>query len=308
MIWTGLIILVIILLLIDLLILNKKKSVITHKKVAIETVLWVLIAFAFSFAVYWIYKLQLVDNPNSLEPSTAVIKYITGYLIELSLSVDNLFVISMIFASFKIPLKHQHKVLFLGILGAIIFRGLMIFTGVILINKLSWITYVFGVFLLITAFRMLTKEEDQSKPSKFKSFLYKRFKVSDNLNEDKFWVVENGIKMVTPLMIALIMIELTDVLFAIDSIPAILAVTTDPFIVFSSNIFAVLGLRSMYFFLANMLDKFHYLKYSVFAILVFVSLKLIVLHFYKFPEWFSLAFIAVSLVMGVLISINSKQD
>ncbi|MBQ0739817.1 hypothetical protein J9332_36550, partial [Aquimarina celericrescens] len=164
---------------------------------------------------------------------------------------------------------------------------------VILIHKLSWITYVFGAFLLFTAFKMLVKEEDQTKPSKFKNFLYKHLKVSNTLNGENCWVIENGVKMVTPLMVALIMIELTDLLFAVDSIPAILAVTTDPFLVFSSNIFAVLGLRSMYFFLANMLEKFHYLKYSVFAILVFVSLKLITLHFYKFPEWFSLTFIAV---------------
>ncbi len=306
MIWTGLILLVIILLMIDLLILNKKGSVLTQKKVAIETTLWVLIAGLFSFIIYWVFKAELVPNENLLTPSEAVIKYITGYLIELSLSVDNLFVIAMIFASFKIPVNHQHKVLFWGILGAIVFRALMIWAGITLINQLSWITYVFGAFLLFTAFRMLLKEEDETKPSKFKAFLYQKFKVSDTLDGQKFWVKENGVKMVTPLFIALIMIELTDVLFAVDSIPAILAVTTDPFIVFSSNIFAVLGLRSMYFFLANMLVKFKYLKYSVFAILVFVSLKLIVLHFYKFPEWFSLTFIAVCLLLGILVSLMAK--
>ncbi len=306
MIWTGLVILVIILLMIDLLLLHKKGKPITHKKVAIETLLWVMIAGAFSFVIYWIYNNQLIDNRNQLLPSEAVIKYITGYLIELSLSVDNLFVIAMIFSSFKIPIKHQHKVLFWGILGAIFFRALMIWAGVILIHKLSWITYVFGAFLLFTAFKMLVKEEDQTKPSQFKSLLYKHLKVSNTLNGENFWVIENGVKMVTPLMVALIMIELTDLLFAVDSIPAILAVTTDPFLVFSSNIFAVLGLRSMYFFLANMLEKFHYLKYSVFAILVFVSLKLITLHFYKFPEWFSLVFIALCLLLGILVSLSAK--
>ena len=309
MIWTGLVVLVIILLMVDLLLLHKKGKPITHKKVAIETLLWVTIAGAFSFVIYWVYNAQLIDNRNQLLPSEAVIKYITSYLIELSLSVDNLFVIAMIFSSFKIPIKHQHKVLFWGILGAIFFRALMIWAGVILIHKLSWITYVFGTFLLFTAFKMLVKEEeDQTKPSKFKSFLYKHLKVSNTLNGENFWVIENGVKMVTPLMVALIMIELTDLLFAVDSIPAILAVTTDPFLVFSSNIFAVLGLRSMYFFLANMLEKFHYLKYSVFAILVFVSLKLITLHFYKFPEWFSLVFIAVCLLLGILVSLSAKPN
>lgn len=307
-IWIAFIVFIMVMLIIDLLVLNRKGVVFTHKKTAIETFLWITLAMSFALVIYWLYKNGLVQNINNLSPTEAVIKYITGYLIELSLSVDNLFVIAMLFASFKIPLKHQHKVLFYGILGAILFRGLMIWAGILLIQKISWITYIFGVLLLFTAFRMLVKDEgDSEKPSKFKSYLYKKFKVSDTQNGDKFFVVENGIKFATPLFIALLMIEATDLLFAIDSIPAILAVTTDPFIVLTSNIFAVLGLRSMYFFLANMLEQFKYLKYSVFTILVFVGLKLMTIHFFKFPEWFSLTFIGVSLLLGILVSLLHKN-
>ncbi|WP_420321393.1 TerC/Alx family metal homeostasis membrane protein [Flagellimonas sp.] len=306
--WVAFVVFILSLLVIDLVILNRKAVSLTHRKTAIETLIWITVAGLFSLVVHWIYSESLVSNPNNLHPTEAVLKYITGYLIELSLSVDNLFVMAMIFASFNIPVKNQHKILFYGILGAIIFRGLMIWAGVLLIHKLSWITYLFGTLLLYTAFRMLVKnEESGEQPSKFKNYLYKKFRVSKNHDGQKFFTIENGIKMVTPLFIALIMIELTDLLFAVDSIPAILAITTDPFIVFSSNMFAVLGLRSMYFFLANMLEQFKYLKYSVFAILVFVSLKLLTIHFYKFPEWFSLSFIGLSLLLGILVSLLHKN-
>jgi tellurite resistance protein TerC len=307
-VWVAFIVFIMLMLLIDLLILNRKGVSFTHKKMAIETFLWIALAMSFALVIYWLYKNGLVQNINNLSPIEAVIKYITGYLIELSLSVDNLFVIAMIFTSFKIPLKHQHKVLFYGILGAIAFRGLMIWAGILLIQKISWITYIFGVLMLFTAFRMLVKDEgDNERPSRFKRYLYRKFNASNAQNGDKFFVLENGVKLATPLFIALLMIEATDLLFAIDSIPAILAVTTDPFIVLTSNIFAVLGLRSMYFFLANMLEQFRYLKYSVFTILVFVGLKLMTIHFFKFPEWFSLSFIGVSLLLGILVSLLHKN-
>ncbi len=306
MIWLFLIVFVLILLFIDLSVLHKKGEIINNKRAAFETLLWVLVASAFSLFIYYGYQNNWINNPTNLTAEKAVIKYITGYLIELSLSIDNLFVIVMIFSSFKIPMKFQHRALFWGILGAIILRGITIALGVTLINKVSWITYIFGLFLLYTAFKMLAKDDD-NKPSKLSTYINKLFKINPELNEDKFWVVKNGIKMATPLFGALVLIELTDLIFALDSIPAILAITSDPFLVFSSNIFAVLGLRSMYFFLANMLERFIYLKYSVFAILIFVSIKLIVIHFFEFPEWFSLTFIFVSLVMGILISLKRKS-
>ncbi|MCB0687250.1 MAG: TerC/Alx family metal homeostasis membrane protein [Saprospiraceae bacterium] len=309
MIWIYFTILILSLLAIDLGVLHKKGQELNHRKAAIETIFWVSIAFLFSLVIFWLYKEGHIDNPRQLRPGDALVKYITGYLIELSLSVDNLFVIAFIFASFKIPTKYQHWVLFWGILGAIIFRASLIGVGVILINKISWMTYIFGLFLLFTAFRMLShaddEEEDQSKMS---DRIRKWLKVSKNLNGEKFWTRENGKRLATPLLAALMMIEITDVMFALDSIPAILAVTTDPFIVYSSNMFAILGLRSLYFFLAHMLRKFHYLKYSVFAILVFVAIKLLASHHMEFPEWFSLTFIGVSLVMGVVVSLQKRRQ
>lgn len=303
MIWLFLILFVLLLLFIDLFFLHKKGEIINNKRAAIETIFWVSIASAFTLIIYYGFLYNWVSNPTKLTADTAVIKYITGYLIELSLSIDNLFVIAMIFSSFKIPMKFQHRALFWGILGALVLRGITITLGVTLINKISWITYLFGLFLLYTAFKMLAKEDD-NKPSVFFIYLNKFFKISSNLNQDRFWTIENGAKMATPLFGALVLIELTDLVFALDSIPAILAITSDPLLVFSSNIFAVLGLRSMYFFLANMLEKFIYLKYSVFAILIFVSIKLMVMHFFEFPEWFSLVFIFISLLLGVLISLK----
>ena len=248
MIWYFFILLILFLFGIDMLVLHKKGSVNSHKKATLETCLWVTIALSFSFAIYWSYKIGFVNNINNLTPSGAVVKYITGYLIELSLSVDNLFVIAVIFTSYNIPVKYQHRALFWGIIGAIFFRGIMIGVGVSLIRSISWITYVFGALLLFTAFKILDKEEEEKSTSIMEEKIAKYFNYVPTLHGEQFFIFKDGVRYVTPLFAALVMIELTDLLFALDSIPAILAVTTDPFLVFSSNIFAVLGLRSMYFF------------------------------------------------------------
>lgn len=292
----------------DLIVLHKKGEIITNKKAAIETGFWVTLALSFAFAVYHLYQPEVtyIDNPNNLTPQQAVTKYISGYLIELSLSIDNLFVIAMIFTSFKIPKKYQFRALFWGIIGAVVLRGLMIGVGVALVEQVSWITYVLGAFLLFTAFRMIVnKEENEESISDYN--LGKFITMTDKLDGEKFFTIENGKRVATPLFGALVVIEFTDVIFALDSIPAILAITTDTFLVFSSNIFAILGLRSMYFFLANMLEKFHYLKYSVFAILVFIGIKLMSAHHVELPEWFSLAFIGISLALGVMISLTKNK-
>ncbi len=307
MIWFIFIPAVVILLGIDLLVFGQKSPLHGNKKAGWEVAGWVSIGLAFTGVVFWLYQEGLVDNPENLTPGKAAIDYITGYLIELSLSVDNLFVIASLFTMFGIAPAHQHKALFWGILGAIVFRGLLISVGIVLINNLHWLTYVLGAFLLITAFNMIRKgkeEEGQKVPGWLQIIL----KISTTYQGEKFWVVENGVRMATPLFACLIMIEVSDVLFALDSIPAIFAVTTDPFLVFSSNIFAILGLRSMYFFLANMLNRFRYLKYSVFSILVFIGIKLMTKDFVELPEWFSLLFIGVSLLFGILISISKKED
>lgn len=295
----------------DLGVFNKTPHIISSKEAGKWTGIFVTISFLFSGIIYWIYKNGYIDNPTELTPTLASIKYITGYLIELSLSVDNIFVIAIIFASFKIPQKYQHRVLFWGILGAIAFRGLMIYFGVLLINKFNWMTYVFGAFLIFTAAKMLFKGEDEQFNPK-KSFIFRSIRkiipVTMHIEGQKFFIKKRKITIATPLFVALIVIELMDVLFAMDSVPAILAITSDPFLVFSSNIFAILGLRSMYFFLANMLEKFSYLEYSLIAILTFVGIKMLVIHYYKFPEWVSLGFIALALGGGIIFSLHKDKQ
>ena len=307
-VWIFFILAILIFLALDLGIFNKTPHVISSKEAGKWTAVWVTLSFAFSGVIYWLYQGNYITNPDQLKPAEASIKFLTGYLIELSLSADNIFVIAIIFASFKIAQKYQHRVLFWGIIGAIIFRGLMIFFGVILIRKVDWITYVFGSFLVFTAIKMLFKKEDEDefnpKESKVYKIIGKVIPISHHRDKEHFIIKENNRNYATPLLVALLVIEVMDVVFALDSVPAILAITSDPFLVFSSNIFAILGLRSMYFFLANMLQKFSYLEYSLIAILTFVGLKMLLVHFYKFPEWVSLSFIAVALLTGIVVSLK----
>ena len=306
MVWALFLVAIFIFLALDLGVFNKNPHVISSKEAGIWTAIWVTLSFSFSGIIYWLYDTNYIDNPDNLHSHQAMLKYITGYLIELSLSIDNIFIIAVIFASFRIPRKYQHRVLFWGIIGAIVFRAIMILFGVILINKFSWMTYLFGAFLIGTAIKMMLKKEDSEFEPK-KSFIYKSLKkimpVTHEINSEQFFVKLNGKNAATPLFVALIVIEAMDVLFALDSVPAILAITSDPFLVFSSNIFAILGLRSMYFFLANMLEKFSYLEYSLIAILSFVGIKMMIVHYYKFPEWVSLGFIAMALTTGIIVSL-----
>jgi tellurite resistance protein TerC len=310
-VWILFIFAILLFLALDLGIFNKTPHVISSKEAGMWTGIWVTLSFAFSGVIYWLYNNNYVDNPDHLKPTVASMKFITGYLIELSLSVDNIFVIAVIFASFKIAQKYQHRVLFWGIIGAIIFRGLMIFFGVLLIRKFDWITYIFGGFLVFTALKMLFKKEDEEEFNPKQSAIYKIIgkiiPISQHRDNEHFLIKENNRNYATPLLVALLVIEVMDVVFAMDSVPAILAITSDPFLVFSSNIFAILGLRSMYFFLANMLQKFSYLEYSLIAILTFVGLKMLLIHFYKFPEWVSLSFIAVSLISGIMVSLKMAE-
>lgn len=311
-VWIVFLLAVTLFLALDLGVFNKTPHIITTKEASKWTLIWVSLSFLFAGVIHWLYSTGYVDNVSNLKPTTAMVKYITGYLIELSLSVDNIFVIAIIFSSFRIPQKYQHRVLFWGILGAIVFRGLMIYFGVMLINKFAWTTYIFGAFLIFTAAKMLFKNDEEAFNPK-KSFIYrvlgKIIPISQHTDGEHFFHTENGKKYATPLFVALVVIEMMDVLFAMDSVPAILAITSDPFLVFSSNIFAILGLRSMYFFLANMLEKFSYLEYSLIAILSFVGLKMLLHEYVEVPEWASLSFIALSLLVGVLVSLKlSKKD
>ncbi len=308
-VWFVFIALIMVFLALDLGVFNKEDHVIKTKEASIWTAVWVTLALAFSGVIYWIFSNGIADNPTGLTPNDAVLKYITGYLIELSLSIDNVFVIAVIFSSFKIPPIYQHRVLFWGILGAIVFRALTILFGVALITKFDWIIYVFGVFLLYTAFKMLKGEDEHFDPKK--SFVFRQIKkiypISATLNGHDFFVKRMGVKAATPLFVALVIIEMTDVLFALDSIPAILAITADPFIVFSSNILAIMGLRSMYFLISRMLQKFRFINYSLVVILAFVGLKMLFSHYVHPPEWVSLTVISTALIGGVVASLVIPQ-
>ena len=311
LVWILFIAVIIVFLAIDLGVFNKTSHIISNKEAAKWTSIWVIIAFLFSLVVYWIYDHGYIVNSDQLKPIDAMVKYITGYLIELSLSVDNIFVIAVIFTSFNIPQKYQHRVLFWGIVGAIIFRASMILFGVLLIKKFIWMTYVFGGFLIYTAIKMIVSKEESSFNPKT-SFVYRIIRkfipITSIIDGEHFIVKRKHVKAATPLLVALIVIEFTDILFALDSIPAILAITSDSFLVFSSNIMAILGLRSMYFFLANMLKKFSLLKYSLVVILSFVGLKLMLSNYIHFPEWISLLVISLSLTGGIVASLVFKKE
>lgn len=315
MVWAIFISAVVVLLALDLGVFNRKAHVITHKEAAKWTAFWVTLSLLFSVVLYWLFDNQYVENPQNYTPEIAFYKYIQGYLLELSLSIDNVFVIAVIFRAFSIPQKYQHRVLFWGIVGAVVFRALMIFFGIWLINKIDWITYVFGAFLIYTAYNMAFAEESINiNPRENRVFkLIRRFMpITQELHGQKLFIKRMGVFAATPLFLALVVIEFTDVLFALDSIPAILAITENPFIVFSSNIMAILGLRSMYFFLANIMDQFVYLKYSLAFILLFVGIKM-TLHSYMktnmidMPEWISLSVILVSLLVGIIYSFYKKR-
>lgn len=313
LVWILFLITIFIFLALDLGVFNKTPHIISSKEAGKWTALWVSLSFAFSGVIYLLYQNNYIENPDNLKPNVAMIKYITGYLIELSLSIDNIFVIAIIFSAFKIAQKYQHRILFWGIIGAIFFRGLMIFFGVMLINKFSWTTYLFGAFLVFTAVKMLFTNEDKDFEPK-ESFVYKMLgkviPITAETEKAHFFIKKGSKTYATPLFVALVIIEVMDVLFAVDSVPAILAITSDPFLVFSSNIFAILGLRSMYFFLANMLEKFSCLEYSLIAILSFVGIKMLAHDFIEIPEWASLSFIALSLLIGIMVSLyrDKKKD
>ena len=241
---------------------------------------------------------------------TAALKFFTGYLIEKSLSLDNIFVIAVIFGYFKIEQKYQHRILFWGILGALVLRGVMILVGVALIREFAWVTYFFGALLIYSAIKMLRHDDGHVEPDKnpIIKFVKKFYRVSTDYSHGNFFTVIDGKRAITTLFIVLLVVETTDVMFAVDSIPAIFAITTDPFIVFTSNVFAILGLRSLYFVLAAFMDKFRYIKLSLVIILAFVGVKMLLLHYYKIPALLSLSIILLVLTGGVLASIYIKED
>lgn len=308
--WIGFLAFMIIFLILDLAVFNRKNHQITFKEAGFWTSFWVILGLSFSLLVFLAYKLGWIDNPQNLMATDAAIKYITGYLVELSLSMDNIFVIAVIFSSFGIKPEYQHKVLFWGILGAIIFRFLAILFGVALIERFDWIIYVFGVFILFTGIKLLINKEEQKIDLEQNPVfrMVKKFIAVTNQQSPKFFIRKMGMLIATPSFLALVVIEFTDLLFAVDSIPAVLAITNDTFLVFTSNMMAIMGLRSMYFFLGNMATLFKYFKYSLAAILIFVGIKLCLSHYVHMPEWLSLGFIVIALAAGILVSKATKKS
>jgi tellurite resistance protein TerC len=235
----------------------------------------------------------------------AALEFLTGYLLEKSLSVDNIFVFVMIFTYFRVPYMHQHKVLFWGILGALIMRALFIAIGITLIQKFHWIIYIMGAFLIVTGIKMATQKSEQINPERNPVLrLIRRFlRVTEDYEGGRFFVRRNGVLFATPLFIVVLVVETTDVIFAVDSIPAILAITLDPFIVYTSNVFAILGLRALYFALAGVVRLFHYLPYGLSLILVFVGIKMLLVDIYKIPIGIALGTVAAVIAISVIASI-----
>jgi tellurite resistance protein TerC len=312
MAWLFFILLILALLFIDLKLVHKEDHEISMKESLTWTMVWVAIALLFSIAVYYIYEHNFYNiNTHNLKPGEAVLDYITGFLIEKSLSLDNIFVIAIIFSYFKIEKKYQHNILFWGIIGALVFRGVMILLGAAFIDRLSWSTYILGAILIYSAVQMLrVKHEDTEYGNNpLLKLIEKIWPVKWEVRNSSYFIKENGKTFITVSFATLLVIEFTDVLFAVDSIPAILAVTTDPFIVFTSNIFAILGLRNLYFFLVSIMDRFGYIKYSLVFILAFVGVKMMMVHYYKLPSWISLVTIILALAVGIFASmIMTKQE
>ena len=291
--WIGFNIFVLAMLALDLGIFHRKAHVVSFQEAIAWSIVWVALALLFNLGIY------IWSGPQR------AVEFLTGYLIEKSLSVDNIFVFLMIFTYFRVPGQYQHKVLFWGIIGALVMRAVFIFAGVALIKQLHWIIYLFGAFLVYTGVKMVTGHGKEIHPERNPVLkLFRRFMpVTADYVEDRFFVTQDGIRHATPLFIVLLVVETTDVIFAVDSIPAILAITLDTFIVYSSNVFAILGLRALYFALAGLIQLFQYLHYGLSGILVFVGTKMLISDYYKIPIWISLGVVLALLVVSVLASL-----
>lgn len=313
-VWIAFIALVLALMALDLGVFNKKAHIPSAGEALRATFVWVSLALLFAVFVYYAYENKWLGLGNyEYEPMNgrqAVVKYITGYLLEESLSVDNLFVMALVFAQFRVPKKYQHRILFWGILGVLVFRGILIGVGIALIHNFTWLFYFFGALLLWSAFKMLRQGDEAHKDLNdmgIVRFVRRFYPVSARYSGGRFFTLENRRWALTPMFVALLVIETTDIMFAFDSVPAVFSITTDPFLVFSSNVFAILGLRSLYFVLADILDRFEYLKYSLIAILFFIGVKMMLIpQKIHLPELASLLIIGVLLGAGIVASLTMR--
>ena len=301
--WIGFNVFVLAMLALDLGVFHREAHQVSIKEAGAWSALWVTLALLFNFGIY-----RFMGAEAGLE-------FLTGYLIEKALSVDNIFVFVLIFSYFRVPPKYQHRVLFWGILGALLMRGAMIGVGAYLIQQFHWIIYVFGAFLVFTGIRMATQTEHAIEPeaNPVIRLIRRLMPVTNTYHGQRFFVKEPGPggalrRVATPLFVVLVLIETTDLIFAVDSIPAIFAVTQDPFLVYTSNVFAILGLRALYFLLAGVIEKFHYLKLGLSVVLVFVGVKMLLVDLYKIPIGISLGFIALVLATSIIASLLNPKE
>ncbi len=307
--WGTFIIFVLIMLALDLFVFGGKNvRKVNIKEAALWSLAWFSMALIFNAGLWW----YLNGAVGAEIASRKALEFFTGYLIEKSLSVDNVFVFLLIFASFHVKPEYQRRVLIYGVLGAIVLRAIMILAGAWVVREFNWVLYIFGFFLVITGMRMLVMAEKtpdlQNNP--ILKFARRHLRISTDEHGEKFSVVKGGLRYFTPLFLVLILIEFTDLIFAVDSIPAIFAITTDPFIVFTSNIFAILGLRALYFLLADVAERFHLLKYGLAMVLTFIGVKMLITPWYHVPVQASLAIVTVLIGASVIASLiaTRKQE
>lgn len=313
MVWVGFLALICVIIALDLGVFHRTPRMPSLREAVGWSLLWLFLALMFSGVVWALYEY----NPRGWDMDTeqisgqqAVLEYLTGYVVEKSLSVDNIFVIAMIFAHFRVPPAFQHRVLFWGILGALVLRGILIVAGLALIDRFAWLTYPLGLLLIYSAAKMLMLRHDtvDVAGSPVIGLVQRFLPVTERFDEDRFFTRIDGVRHATPLFVALVLVEFSDLIFAMDSIPAIFAITQDPFIVFTSNIFALLGLRSLYFVLAGLIEKFRYLKASLVFLLGYIGVKMLLVHHYPIPTPVSLAVIGGILAIGMLASLNVRHD
>ncbi|HEY9099245.1 MAG TPA: TerC family protein [Thiobacillus sp.] len=304
--WGVFIAFVLVMLALDLFVFGGRKAhKVSVKEAATWSLVWVSLALAFNAGLWW----YLTGTAGTDIADQKALEFLTGYLIEKSLSVDNVFIFLLIFASFHVAPEFQRRVLIYGVLGALVMRAVMILAGAWVVQEFSWVLYLFGAFLVVTGMRMLVmaeKEPDLTKNPVLK-FARKHLRIAEGDHGEKFMVMKDGVRYFTPLFLVLILIEVTDLVFAVDSIPAIFAITTDPFIVFTSNIFAIMGLRALYFLLADVAHRFHLLKYGLAMVLTFIGTKMLIMPWYHVPVGASLAIVAVLIGSSVVASLIATR-
>lgn len=306
MLYLGFTLLVVVLLAIDFVVLKTQGNHrVSIKEAGLWSMVWILIALVFCAWFWW----YLEGHFGREMANSKAVEYLTGYLIEKSLAVDNVFVWITLFSFFSVPPAFQKRVLLYGVLGAILMRAILIYIGAILLAQFHWILYVFGLFLILTGVKMLvfSSHEPDLEKNPILRWMRGHIKITNEYHEDRFFILKDGIRYATPMFLVLVLVEATDLIFAVDSIPAIFAITNDPFIVFTSNIFAILGLRAMYFMLADMAERFHLLKYGLAIILMFIGVKMMVIDFYKIPVGVAMGIVGLILLTSVEASLITSR-